>query len=54
MTILQPVLRQMQIDNGGLAITIAMCGTRWGARDVLTAPTCAGCGWHHRGRTYVD
>jgi hypothetical protein len=32
MTILQPALRQMQIDHVGLAIAIAIArrGTRWG------------------------
>jgi hypothetical protein len=54
MTVLQPVPRQMQIDNGALAVAIAMRRTRRGPQDVLTAPTSAGCGWHPRGRSYVN
>jgi hypothetical protein len=53
MTVLQLVPRQMKIDNGALA-AIAMRRTRWGPQDVLTAPTCAGCGWQRRGRSYVN
>jgi hypothetical protein len=32
MTVLQPALRQTQIDNGGLAVAIAMRRTRRGPR----------------------
>jgi hypothetical protein len=54
MTVLQPVPRQMEIDNGAMAVAIAMRRKRWGPKDVLTAPTCAGCGWHRHGRSYVN
>jgi hypothetical protein len=54
MTVLQPVPRQMEIDNGAMAVAIAMRRTRWGPKDVLTVPPCAGCGWQRYGRSYVN
>jgi hypothetical protein len=54
MAVLPPVPRKTQVDNGALAVAIAMRRTRWGPKDVLTAPTFAGCGWQRRGRSYVN
>ena len=54
MTVLQPVPRQLEIDNGAMAVAIAMRRTRWGPKDVLTAPTCAGYRWRRGGRSYVN
>jgi hypothetical protein len=54
MTGLQSVPRQMQVDNGAMAVAIAMRRTRWGPQGVLTAPPCAGGAWRRRGRSYVN
>jgi hypothetical protein len=45
MTVLQPVPRQMQIDNGALVVAIAMPRKPWGPQDFLAAPPSAGSGW---------
>jgi hypothetical protein len=54
MTVVQPVPRRMQVNNGALVIAIARGRTRWGPQDVLTAPTCVGCGRHRPGPSYVN
>jgi hypothetical protein len=52
MTVLRPVLIELQVDDGGLAV--AMRRKRWARQDVSRAPTCAGCGWQRHGLSYVN
>jgi hypothetical protein len=52
--VLRRVPRQSQVCDGGLAVAIAMRRKRWGRQDVLSAPTCAGCGWQRHGLSYVN
>ena len=54
MTVLRRVPRQSQGFNFGLAVAIATRRKRRGCQDVLTAPTCAGCGWQRHGLSYVN
>ena len=54
MTVLRRVPRQSQGFNCGLAVAIATRRKRRGRHDVLTAPTCAGCGWQRHEPSYVN